>query len=230
LIALPVALLVTRSTDRSTVGADADKRSGGSRFLVTYYGFLFLAVALTFIWVVLQKGPLFEFNSFFVYGLMFVAAMPPLLVICRRWPVQRARLTTILIGVLAVGLSVSTALPLPNGEDSAGLARNDAVQSVLVARTSRDAVLLEFQGGDWPDVAGVALVLERSNVSWFVGPEWGFVFGTDHTYAPGPGTATAPEKWFLTPPDAGHADQILLGPRIAIYPRPPSLAAYPRAP
>jgi hypothetical protein len=230
LIVLPVVLLVTRSSDRGPVDADGDNRSGGSRFFVTYYGFLFLAVALTFIWVVLQKGPLFEFNSFFVYGLMFVSAMPPLLVICRRWPVRTARFTTILIGVLAVGLTASTALPLPNAEDPGGLSRNAAVQAVIAARTSRDAVMLEFEGPEWPEAAAVALALERSNVSWFVEPQWGLMFGADHEYIPRPGPASSPEKWFLAPPAAAHRDQIVLGPAIAIYPRPPSLSTYPRAP
>ena len=230
LVVLPVVLLATRSTDRNPADDDTAKRPGGRRLFITYYGFLCMAVALTFIWVALQKGPLFEFNSFFVYGLMFVAAVPPLLVMCRRWPVRMARFTTIIIGVLVVGLTVSTALPLPNAEDPRGFSRNAAIQAALVARTSRDDVLLEFEGADWPEAAAVALVLERSDVSWFVEPQWGLIFGADHEYVPSPGKAASPEKWFLPPPAAGHSDQILLGPAIAIFPRPPSLSTYPRAP
>jgi hypothetical protein len=241
LVVLPLVLLVAHWAHRAPIDADAAspattdadvaaKRSGGSRFFITYYGFLVLGIALTLIWISIQRGPLFEFNSFFLYGLMFVAALPPLLVLCRRWPIGRARLTTILVGALAVGLTVSTVLPIPGGEDPGGLALNNAVDAVVASRPSQEAVLLEFEQDDWPEATGVALALQRSNVSWFVEPYWGFMFGSNHIYVPGPGTASGPEKWFLTPPDPSHGGQIVLTSRLAIYPSPPSLSTYPRGP
>lgn len=234
LIVLPVALLLSRSTVRASIDADAvadhDKRSSGSGFLAIYFGFLVLSSALTLIWVDIQKGPLFEFNSFFIYGLMFVAFLPSLVVVSRRWPIRRARLATISIAALAVGLTVSTALPLPNAEVSGGIALDESVRAVVGARTSSDPVLLEFQGPDWPQAAAVALALERSNVAWLVEPQWGLIFGSDHLYVPQPGTGAGPEKWFLTPPAADDVGQILLGSSIALYPPPPSLSTYPRTP
>ena len=231
LVVLPVAVFLAQSINRTPEsGANADKRSYGSRFFVTYYGFLGLGIALTIIWVVMQTGPLFEFNSFFVYGLMYVAALPSLVIVCRRWPVRRSLLTTALVAVLAIGLTVSATIPPPAAEDPGGPVLNRSVQAALAARTSPDAILLEFEGPDWPMAATVALTLERSHVSWFVEPQWGLMFGIDHEYLPQPGTTSSPEKWFLTPPVAGHGGQIVLEPRIAIYPPPPSLSTYPRAP
>jgi hypothetical protein len=230
LLVLPVVLVLARRIHRGAMGATSDNRSGGSRFFVTYYAFLALSVVLTLVWVDIQRGPLFEFNSVFVYGLMYVAILPSLVVICRRWPVARARMTAILIGALAVALTLSASVPLPNGENPGGLARNEAVESVIAIRTSSAPILLEFQGQDWPEAAGVALSLQRSNVAWLVEPQWALIFGSDHLYSPGPGSGPSPEKWFLAPPATGQPGQILLGTAIAIYPVPPSLSTYPRAP
>jgi hypothetical protein len=241
LIVVPAALLLAHLAHRAPINADAASPTsadahpdanglGGSRLFGTYYAFLLLGVALTLIWIDIQRGPLFEFNSFFVYGLMFVAALPPLLVVARRWPVRRARPTTTLVGALALGLVMSTVLPLPYSEDRDGLVLDESIHSVVAARSSSAPVMLEFEPTDWIESMGVALALERSNVSWFVEPLWGYVLGSNHVYAPGSGTTVGPEKWFLTAPDPAHIGQIVLTSRLAIYPRPPSLSAYPRSP
>jgi hypothetical protein len=239
LVVLPVALLArwprrapidAEPAPHGTAAADtAANKPGGSRFFATYYGFLALGVALTLIWINIQTGPLFEFNSFFVYGLMFVAALPPLLVVSRRWPVRKARLTTVLVGGMTIAVAMSTALPLPYSEDPDGLVLNSSIQTVVAARSSSIPVLLDFKVDDWIEATGVALALERNHVSWFVKPLWtANVLG--HIYAAPQGTASGPEEWFLTPPDPSHTGQIILTSKLAIYPRPPSLSNYPQAP
>jgi hypothetical protein len=125
---------------------------------------------------------------------------------------------------------VSTELAIPGGEDPGGLVLNNAANIVIAARTGHDAVMLEFEAADWPQATGIALALERSDVSWFVEPYWGFMFGRDHVHVRVMGSASGVETWFLTPPAQGHDGQIVLTSRIAIYPPPPSLSSYPRAP
>lgn len=219
LVLLPIALLVTRIHRKSSTGTPE-----GSSFVPASYGVIAVAVALTLVWVEIQRGPLFEFNSFFVYGLMFAAILPPLVVFCRQ---NRPVMTgpAVIVGVVAIALVVATALPLPGGEDQGGQAVNDAVKIVVAERSGSDAVLLSFESDEWPQAVAIALALERSNVPWYVAPDWGFMFGADHVYVPGPGSPSSPEKWFLTPPAAGNTGQIVLTPRVAIYPAPPSLAA-----
>ena len=249
LVALPLALLVAhlihpgRVDSGTAMAATADSgnasdvvaisnsgRSDRTPIYATYYVFLALVAALTLIWVGIQKGPLYQFNSYFVYGLMFVAAMPPLLALCRRWPLRWTRLTTALVGVLAVGVMVTASIPVPLGEFPDGVNLNHSVRALLAARTSNEPVLLNWAtDDDWGEAAGIALVLLRSDVPWFVGPQWGFKFGAAHVYYPG-STAPTPETWVLTTPDATHVDQIVLHPRIAIYPTPPSLSGHPQAP
>jgi hypothetical protein len=233
LVFLPVALLVAHRSRRSSIDAIADSDSplpAGSQFFVTYYLFLAIAIVATLVWVSIQKGPLYEFNSFFVYGLMYAAVLPPLMSVCRRWPIRKAPLSLTLVGVLALGLTVSTELRIPVGEDPGGLALNNAANIVIASRTSHDAVMLEFEAVDWPQATGIALALQRSNVPWFVEPQWGFMFGRDHVHVRVMGSASGVETWFLTPPARGHDGQMVLTSRIAIYPPPPSLSSYPSVP
>jgi hypothetical protein len=243
LFLLPLALLVTDRRRRASVaGQTAPEESAGttapatpvsmslSRFYLTYYGFVVLAAALTFVWVAIQKGGLYAFNTYFAYGLMFAAALPTLVAICRRWPVRRLRLGTGLAGILAIVVVGSAAVPMPLGDFPEGRELHDSLTAVMAARTSHDPVLLEFAtDDDWNQAAGISLVLLRTNVPWYVEPRWGFNFGEDHVYYPGsPGPS--PEIWTLTAPNAANVGQIVLNSRIAIYPVPASLSSYSRAP
>ena len=234
LVVLPIALLLTGRAGRARVDAAAGHRWPGSRFFLIYYGFVALAALLTLVWVYIQRGPLYPFNSYFEYGLMFVAAMPPLVVICRRWPIKGSRATTAVVGMLAVGLALSTAFPLPFQEDPNGLELNTSLQAVVAARSNSGPVVIDFVQDDWIQATGAVLALERDHVTWYVRPlfnGWaGNVLGNDRVYAGPTGSAPTPELWFLTKPDPSHHGQIVLTPELAIYPRPPSLAAYSQAP
>jgi hypothetical protein len=225
LVVLPGALLATyRRRDGSTTAG------GASRFYVTSAGIVALAVVLTFVWVAIQKGGLYQFNTYFEYGLMFAAALPILVALYRLWPVRRLRIASGLAGILAIGLVVATSVPMPTGDTLEGLELHDSVTSVLAARTGDAPVLLEFATDyDWNRGAGVALALLRNHVAWYVEPKWGLQFGADHVYNPG-SSAVAPEVWTLTAPDATHAGQIVLDPLVSIYPAPPSLSSYRPAP
>ena len=224
LVGLPLALLVAyRRRGGSTT-------AGNARFYVTSAGFITVAVVLTFVWVAIQKGGLYQFNTYFEYGLMFAAVLPILVALYRLWPVRRLRIASGLAGILAIGLVVATSVPMPTGDTPEGLELHDSVTTLLAARTGDAPVLLEFATDyDWNRGAGVALVLLRNHVAWYVEPKWGLEFGTDHVYKPG-SSAIAPEVWTLTTPDAAHAGQIVLDPLVSIYPAPPSLSSYRPAP
>ena len=244
LFALPAGLLAlhrmdrrrNQRSDRSTPdesgGASSPASPAGptvTRFYLTYAGFLAIAAALTLVWVALQKGGLYAFNSYFLYGLMFAAFLPTLVSISRRWPVRGLRLATGLAGLFAIVVAASSAIPLPDSEFTEGSVLHDSVAVLLASRNGHDPVLLEFAtDADWNQGAAVALDLLRSNVPWYVDAKWGLQFGSDHVYHPG--SDARPEIWILTAPDAAHPGQVVLSPRIAIYPRPPSLANSGRSP
>jgi hypothetical protein len=165
---------------------------------------------------------------------MFVAAMPPLVFVCRRIPLKGSRAAASLVGMLAVSLTLCSAFPLPEAEDPNGLELNASIQAVVAARTNSVPVLIDFQLADWVQATGAVLALERDHVTWYVKPlfnGWaGNVLGNDRIYTGPTGSASAPELWFLTKPDPSHVGQIVLTPRLAIYPRPPSLAGYSQSP
>lgn len=234
LVILPISLLLIGWTSRSRVDDASTQRPGGPRFFAIYYGFVGLGIVLTIVWIYVQKGPLYAFNSYFEYGLMFVAAMPPLVFVCRRIPLKGSRAAASLVGMLAVSLTLCSAFPLPEAEDPNGLELNASIQAVVAARTNSVPVLIDFQLADWVQATGAVLALERDHVTWYVKPlfnGWaGNVLGNDRIYTGPTGSASAPELWFLTKPDPSHVGQIVLTPRLAIYPRPPSLAGYSQSP
>jgi hypothetical protein len=203
--------------------------TGDRRLFTTYYAFVFLAAALTIAWIWVQKGLLYEFNSFFIYGLMFVAILPSALLVCRL-PIGRERIATVLAGVLALALTVTTTIPLPLGEEPGAAVLNASVSKLIAERSgTAPPVLLEFSADEWEQALGVALTLQRGGVAWFVEPGQGLRFGTQHEYLPTTG-GPVPEQWFLVPPAEGRGDQIDLGDGIAIYPAPPSLVDLPAGP
>jgi hypothetical protein len=233
LAVLPLVLSVTNVRSRMAAKAGAGDETGGAgnddsrepRLLGAFYAILALAFVLTLAWVALQRGPLYEFNSFFIYGLMYAAALPPLMMLSRRWSVGLVRPATALLVAVAVVLVCLTSLPLPMSEDPAGLAVNRDVQETVAKRSSSAPVLLEFRPSDWPTALAVALALDRSHVQWFVEPSESFLFGSEHVFAAGSGAAAAPpEKWYLKPLDPSHVGQVPMGPKLALYPPPPSVS------
>src|SRR4029079_3832861 len=69
------------------------------RPVLALYGVLLLAAALAFVWALEQYGPPYAFNSFFVYALLVLAAMP-LVIVGSRWvpvTVSAARLLLLIV-------------------------------------------------------------------------------------------------------------------------------------
>ena len=224
LVALPIGLLVARSTGWQM--SEEDEGESVTRLLRTYYTFVLLAVALCLVWAAMQRGPLYQFNSYFVYGLMFAAALPSLVLICRLWPATRSTLGIAAMAVVALSVVVTASPALPMAEDPTGLEMNEAVREVIAQRKSDEAVLLEFNPRDWNTAVGVALALQRNGVRWFVEPGNEVIFGEDHILDPDLSGLAGIEPWFLSPPAADQPGRIMLGPEIALYPPPESISTY----
>ena len=185
--------------------------------LGTLWVFLGLALGLTVVWVLIQRGPLYQFNSLFVYGLIYVAMLPGALLACQRFKPAGARIAATVLGVAVIAMAVSTESPGHGAEDPT-LA--DATNAFVAESPPPAAgVLLSFEGMHWNAPAAVALALERLDVPWFVAPGWGWIFGYGHEYQPGLATPE-PVRWSLAPPSSDHEGQITLSDAVAIYPPP----------
>jgi len=175
------------------------------------------------VWIVITRGPLYQFNSFFVYGLIYVALLPGALLACFRWPRGwHAHAATIAVGVAILAVTITQQRPTPLAEDPRGPAL--AARSVSLAtgpRPPRDGILLVFEGPDQQFAITIALALERSGVTWYVHPYWRLTFGPDRLYSHRDGHP--PEVWILTTPNGVHSDQVVLTPEVAIYPHPDRL-------
>jgi hypothetical protein len=184
---------------------------------------LSVTLGLTVVWIVITRGPLYLFNSFFVYGLIYVALLPGALLACLRWPRgSHAHAATIVVGVAILAVTITQQRPTPLAEDPRGPVL--AARSVALATSppgQRDRILLVFEGPHWPFAASIALALERNGVAWYVDSYWRLIFGPEHLYSHIDGRP--PEVWILTTPNGVHSDQVVLSPEVAIYPRPDRL-------
>jgi hypothetical protein len=187
--------------------------------ILRVWAFVGLALVLALVWVAIQRGPLYQFNSFFVYGAIYVALLTGAFVVvdlvprAATRPAVAALLGAVALTALAAAppamLAVRTTLP----ERVAEVVRSTAV--------APEGVLLRFDAMHWNWPAGVALALERLEVRWFVEAHWGLIFGYRHAAVPAP-PAPEPVVWTLAPPGGDGAEEIVLSDEIAIVPaRPP---------
>ena len=181
------------------------------------WAFTGLALGLTVVWVVIQRGPLYQFNSLFMYGLIYVALLPGALLACRHFARASSKIATAVLGVAVMAMA-ATADPPPNlGIDPTLSDSTNAY--VAESPPPPGGVLLFFDGMHWNAPAAVALALERLDVPWFVEPHWGLIFGRSHALLPGSGAAP-PLTWSLAEPSTDHEGQIVLSDAVAIYPPP----------
>ena len=226
ILILPTVLLLRRghSVD-ATFGRVAGSPVSPRRFVATYYGFLALGALLSLLWAKVQYGPPYAFNAFFINGLLYVAALP-LAFLAAKIRVLASRL--FLAGAAFLLLAVAINRPSPfaqvttlgaaAGDDSARQLHQSVVRFLSEQSNPPSAVLLEFPQQDWQQAIGVALVLQRSGVSYFVDSEWGFMFGYDHVY---PGSTVVADDyaiahWSLAAPSAKVQDQVVLSEHIAL--------------
>ena len=217
IVAAPIAQLLMSLDPRAPTGS----WRAVVQPLGTLWVFLGLSLGLTFVWVLIQRGPLYQFNSMFVYGLTYVAMLPGALLASQRFNPASARMAATVLGIAVIAMAASTESPRHGAEDST-LA--DAT-SAFVAESPPPpgGVRLSFEGMHWNAPAGVALALERLGVPWFVEPGWGWVFGRSHAYRP-ESTRPEPVQWSLALPSSDHEGQIVLSDAVAIYPPPEGIA------
>jgi hypothetical protein len=149
------------------------------RWLYIYFG---IGIALTICWGVLQSGLMFNFNSYFNFGLLFVAVILVIIALCAYVPVPANPRSAIVFSLAAIPLYLATVYPW-----RFDIVFRDQQQAIQLsglknfAENDGGAVkYLKFNHPDWPWAAGVAVALQRLGFQFAVPPQWEFMFGREH--------------------------------------------------
>ena len=150
------------------------------RFLRAVVILWLVAALLCLEWGVIQDGPMYQFNGYFYFALLFV----PLLLLAAAladWVGSKPRLWLGAALCAAAAAIASRGIAFPSiSEEASGLGLLAATRAVLRAdpRPAAPKVLV-FSHDDWPAVVTAALALARAGLPFQVDPSWGFMFGHD---------------------------------------------------
>ena len=141
-----------------------------------------VATALTLVWGMLQNGPMYAFNGFFNFAILFVPLVLLAIGVAALPPPSAQRVVTGALFILAVpmlvfasrNMSFGPAVPmhLTSGPELQQQIQRAAAEDPNLSRTK----LLWFKHGDWPDAARVAIALERDGYRPRVPADWAFMF------------------------------------------------------
>ncbi|WP_114240539.1 hypothetical protein [Dyella sp. C9] len=137
--------------------------------------FVALAAVLALLWARRITGPLYEFNSFFIYALvlwtmMLIAAAAAFCVKLRYAPA-----VTLLLLIVA-------AASLVRAPDQIVASGSSALQDTMAAPENPHelAILVQDNRDAWPTTVTLALWLARHGAEFMVPNDWAFLFGWDH--------------------------------------------------
>jgi hypothetical protein len=151
------------------------------RFLRIMAVFWAATVALCLEWGVLQTGPMFDFNGYFFYSVIYAGGLIACALAAEAIPRFRHRWPgVVLIGTAVAAASVGLRTPVyPRSDSDIGLL--EASRAALRADEKPDEPkLLVFAHDDWGKAASVGLALERAGVAFYVDPAWAFMFQAAH--------------------------------------------------
>ncbi|HYJ06864.1 MAG TPA: hypothetical protein VEX43_17160 [Chthoniobacterales bacterium] len=154
-----------------------------NRFAAWLGIYFILSTGLTVCWGVMQNGPMFNFNGFFNFGLIFILLILVAAVLCDAIPVKASRTASIGLGILGLLLFVPVTRGWRLAAEMPSVSYPPTLSSGLASATQADGArtkFLVFPHGDWPQAVGVALALERLGYNYAITPEWAFMFGRDH--------------------------------------------------
>lgn len=194
------------------------------RFFFTAYVFLAATMLFCSLWGMAQAGPMFNFNGYFYYGVYYFGLLLALsLALCRAEHPRAAPLAAVACAAAAVAFTTLFHLEKWS-DDSSGMPIAKALKSVLASdKATTKPKLIVFEHRDWPNVAPVALYLQRHDKSFFTDHWWEFMFGQRHDIQR---LGDAPEEkaavWWLTKPGDGG---IPITSEISLFTQPAPLKA-----
>lgn len=129
------------------------------------------------VWGWIQSGPMFAFNGYFYYALLYALALIALALLTRALPDRGVWVGGPVLIALAIGATwhFRTLPPSVNNADTDWVT---ATAAALKADPRPNATkFFVFPHDDWGDVARTALALKRSGQSYRVDESWQFMFG-----------------------------------------------------
>ena len=188
------------------------------------FGYLFLAatVGLCVVWGMAQAGPMVQFNGHFYYSVYYFALLLALGLAARG--LGRVTPPAAVVAVCAVAAVVFTWSLRPvrlTDDEITGRAIRQGVATALREDPDGAPKLLVFEHFHWPQVAAVALELQRRGLKFYLAPWWSFMFGRQHelTRLARPPEDHAQVWWITTPAQGG----IPIAPDLSIFTQPAPL-------
>ncbi|WP_291776694.1 hypothetical protein [Luteibacter sp.] len=163
----------------TTIVARRHPGDRGAQALRMTVGFCLLAVALSCVWSSRITGQLFEFNSYFVYGIIFVMAATTVSALAMlTGPVLTGPLPPSLAWLMVI--VVATLMPREpiNSESNAF----DQTPSTQLPYTGRMALINQSAVENWPATVALATWAYRSGSEFQVPSQWAYVFGYRHAF------------------------------------------------
>jgi hypothetical protein len=162
-----------------------------TRFLAWAGVYLFLSVALTLRWGVIQDGEMFYFNAFFNFAIYFFAALIAAAEVVRlvvaataRWTKTDSGILEPILAALAFILSLAvliSQLRMTDPSWHAHLLTHDGVAQAIVSdRQTPGDTFLDFPQLAWPVAVGIALEVEREGGKFAVPDRWKTMFGPEY--------------------------------------------------
>ncbi|HEY4093137.1 MAG TPA: hypothetical protein VGN46_16615 [Luteibacter sp.] len=152
----------------------------GARHLPRVVSFAVLSLVLACVWAHRITGPLFEFNSYFVYAIYMVLAVATVTSLAMLAPRAVDHPGSAAVAAVLVCLVVAWAPSLPVFSQ-AYTAPNAAPDA---SNKGRVALLNLHVPSDWPTMAALAVWAHRTGDAYLVPPDWRFVYGWDHGVTP----------------------------------------------
>jgi len=142
--------------------------------------FTVVALVLSIVWAKRITGPLYEFNAFFIYGIMFVGASTIVTAfsLLLRDGRQIAIASVFVLIAMIVIILKGPVPPVFSSPYVVGMP-NEAINDG--AKPPVTVLIDQYDNKDWPVTTALALWLTRHNVDFMVLPNWAFVFGRGHS-------------------------------------------------
>ena len=156
------------------------RHSGLARWLGFY---LLFALGLTICWGMLQTGPLYNFNSHFNFGLLFIAPILLVMGVCQRIPARFVTPVSFGCWLFAVPLMWGATRSWNFDKQLVNVSPNLTKVSGLreaAMKQSNPKKFLIFNHPDWAFVAGIAVDLKRLGFDYAVTSDEALIFGRDH--------------------------------------------------
>ena len=213
LIVALIALPIGWAWYRPATGRGSDRFAADLR---TYWGILLVAAVLSVVWVFVQPGDLYGFNSYFLWGLVFAAILPGAMIVVDRAEGRAGRTAIVLAAGIVATIGVAVASPPVTSDNASGREIHAAVPGLLATTDPSRPIYLDMDGlPAWSPAAGLALELEREGRRFEVadgGPS--LILGYDHVADPG--ETVRPIRWILVDPRTTRAFVYRLSDDLAI--------------